>query len=127
MYVVGTTEDHNSAHAINMIESMANRGYVAVSVNYYNSTFGDCGTIGGRAKCMFDASNSSSAVSRLCGRSNASGWVMASHGQVEDGEADHCYMRVGGCVSTLDNYWLHGNYDWSRDPNLDWLTGFTLP
>lgn len=60
-------------------------------------------------------------------RGNGSGWVMASHGQVEDGDAEHCYMRVGGSVEALDNYWMHGSYDWSRDPNLNWLTGITLP
>jgi hypothetical protein len=61
-------------------------------------------------------------------RSNDSGWYMVSHGEVSDGEAEHCYMRNGGCgfnQDRLDSIWTSGGSRWSLEPNLDWLTKFT--
>lgn len=69
---------------------------MAASVNYYNSTVGSCSTIGGRAKCMFDASNSNSAVSKLCARKN----VDCSRGIVVSG------FSQGSIISLLAK-----NYD----------------
>jgi hypothetical protein len=69
------------------------------------------------------ASNSTS-----CLRSNNSGWYVVKHAEVSDGNAEHCYMRHGGCgnnQNTLDQKWLAGTYDWSLKNNLQWLTGFT--
>jgi hypothetical protein len=64
-----------------------------------------------------------------CFASNGSGWYIVKHAEVSDGNADHCYMRAtGGCngsQNSLDQKWLNGTYDWSVDPNVQWLTGFT--
>lgn len=61
-----------------------------------------------------------------CFRANNSGWYMVSGPETDDGTAEHCYMRVGGCVTTsaLDSGWT-GTFLWSLDTNLQWLTGFT--
>ena len=68
-------------------------------------------------------------TSTSCLSSNGSGWYIVKHAEVSDGTADHCYMRAtGGCSgsqNSLDQKWLNGTYDWSVDPNLAWLTGFT--
>jgi hypothetical protein len=70
-----------------------------------------------------------SCTSTSCFASNGSGWYIVKHAEVSDGTADHCYMRAtGGCngsQNSLDQKWLNGTYDWSVDPNLLWLTGFT--
>lgn len=64
-----------------------------------------------------------------CAASNDSGWYMVTHGEVQDGDAEHCYMRVGGCGSTnqntLDQNWQVGTTGGALNYNLDWLTGFT--
>jgi hypothetical protein len=68
--------------------------------------------------------------STSCTRSNNSGWYIVKHAEASDGNADHCYMRAsGGCSgsqSSLDQKWLNGTYSWSLDPNMAWLTGFTV-
>jgi dienelactone hydrolase len=71
VYMVGTWEDHQNASAIAAIEGMASRGYVAATVDYSNSSFGGCSTISSRAKYIFDAMSSSSAIRKLCGRAKA--------------------------------------------------------
>lgn len=71
LYMVGTTESFTNASAIAAITGMANRGYVAATIQYPNSSFGGCSTISGRAKCIFDASSANSAVSKLCSRVKA--------------------------------------------------------
>lgn len=228
VYTVGTSEAYDHASAMTAIHHMAARGYVAATVQYPNSTFGGCSTIGGRAKCIFNAASATSAVSVLCARANAdcskgiavagfsqgsviavlarnynanvraayglgagvqysffdlracmangnhtltndrlrvingevdgfmgsspssvrgqlqeltgrscgsaatscfaannSGWYMVSGFETNDGQADHCYMRVGGCTgNTLDSAWL-STFLWSLDTNLQWLTTFT--
>jgi hypothetical protein len=66
-----------------------------------------------------------------CLQSNGSGWYIVRGTEVQDGTAEHCYMRVGGCSlfpdnqDKLDQNWLNGTGAWSLNPNLDWLTGFT--
>src|SRR5258705_7481618 len=45
IYTVGTTEPYTSSIAIAAIEGMANRGFVAVTVDYPHSTFGNCSTL----------------------------------------------------------------------------------
>jgi hypothetical protein len=230
IYMVGTSETYNNASALAAVDEMAARGYVAATVQYASSTFGDCTTLSARSKCIFDSTSASSAVAALCSRaaadcskgivvagfsqgsilailsknydtrvqaayglgagvqysiynlracvangkrtlssdrlravngeadsfmgssessvrgqlqeltgrsctgtscfaSNGSGWYVVKHAEVSDGNADHCYMRAtGGCngsQNSLDQKWLNGTYDWSVDPNLLWLTGFT--
>jgi hypothetical protein len=62
-----------------------------------------------------------------CLQSNGSGWIIVLNGQVQSGNADHCYMRTNGCFSsatTNDPGWLNGTSAWELNPNLDWLSGF---
>ncbi len=230
IYLVGTSETYNNGSALAAVDEMAGRCYVAATVQYPNSTFGDCTTLTARSKCIFNAASASSAVAALCSRpaadcskgivvagfsqgsilsilsknhdtrvqaayglgagvqyslydlracvangkrtlsstrlravngeadgflgsnetnvrgqlqeltgrsctsssclaSDGSGWYIVKHAEVSDGNADHCYMRAtGGCngsQNSLDQKWLNGTYDWSVDPNLLWLTGFT--
>lgn len=69
------------------------------------------------------------AGSYACMNSNNSGWMIVKNSQVTDGSADHCYMRASGdCLGTqnsLDTNWNNGTANWSKDPNLQWLTNFT--
>lgn len=231
LYMVGTTESYTNAAAMAAVDGMADAGYVAATIQYPNTTFGNCSALSDKAKCIFTPSSANSAVAKLCARakadctkgivvagfsqgsimailaknfdarvqaaygigagvqystydiracvangkrtltsdrlravngeaddfmgknansvraqlqeltgltctstsyscfrSNQSGWVMASHAEVEDGAADHCYMRVGGCLgsqSVLDEGWELGSAPWTVDPNLQWLTTFT--
>lgn len=64
-----------------------------------------------------------------CLQPDGSGWRIVLDTEVQDGHADHCYMRVGGCLAnqnTLDPNWASGYADWTLNANLDWLTKFTL-
>lgn len=64
-----------------------------------------------------------------CLQSNGSGWIIVQDNQVQDGTADHCYMRAsGGCFgsqNSLDSGWQNGSNNWELGANLNWLTGFT--
>jgi hypothetical protein len=61
-----------------------------------------------------------------CLSSGGSGWYLVRHAEVDDGTADHCYMRQGGCSgSRLDLKWRSGSYAYSLVPGLRWLQGFT--
>lgn len=71
LYMVGTTESFTNASAIAAITGMANRGYVAATIQYPNSTFGSCSTISSRAQCIFNPNSTNSAVSKLCARAKA--------------------------------------------------------
>jgi hypothetical protein len=230
IYMVGTSETYNNGSALAAVDEMAGRGYVAATVQYPSSSFGDCTALSARSKCIFDSTSASSAVAALCSRpaadcskgivvagfsqgsilailaknhdtrvqaaygmgagvqysfydlracvatgkralpsdrlravngeadsfmgstessvrgqlqeltgrsctgtscfaANGSGWYIVKHAEASDGNADHCYMRAsGGCngsQNSLDQKWLNGTYDWSVDPNMQWLTGFT--
>lgn len=69
------------------------------------------------------------AGSTACTTANGSGWIIVKNSQVEDGSADHCYMRASGdCFgsqNSLDGNWNNGTANWSKDANLQWLTNFT--
>lgn len=71
VYIGGTGENYNSNWAQAAIDAAVARGMIAVSVQYDNATFGTCGTIGTRAKCIFDAANSNSAIAKVCSRAKA--------------------------------------------------------
>jgi len=63
-----------------------------------------------------------------CFQSNNSGWYIIKDIQLGDLNADHCYMRSGGCVGLLlDSTWRTGTAPWSLRTNLSWLTQFTTP
>lgn len=67
--------------------------------------------------------------STSCLNSNGSGWIVVKNNQVQDGSADHCYMRASGDCSGseggLDSGWNSGTANWALAENLTWLTGFT--
>lgn len=71
IYTVGTTEPYDHSSAMAAVTEMASRGYVAATVEYDNGTFGSCSTLQSRAKCIYDSSRSSSAISRICSRAKA--------------------------------------------------------
>jgi hypothetical protein len=68
-----------------------------------------------------------SSGSTSCLQSNGSGWIIVQNGQTEADDADHCYMRDGGCdasQNSLDTGWESGSSNWELAANLSWLTGF---
>ncbi len=71
VYTVGTTEGYTHASAQAAVDEMVARGYVAATVEYDNASFGSCSTLTSRARCIYDASRSSSAISTLCSRAKA--------------------------------------------------------
>ena len=71
VYVVGTWEDYNNASALEAVRRMAAKGYVAATVEYGNSAFGNCDVIGSKAKCIFDPNSAVSAITQICSRKNA--------------------------------------------------------
>jgi len=231
IWTVGTGESYTDELSTTFVNAMVSRGFVAASVQYNSGTFGSGTTLSRRAKCIYDASSTASAVSKLCARAtadcskgvvvaglsqgsimadlarnfdarvraaygtgdgvkysiydlnsvvangnrslpsdrlrvingnrdtflagsdqtrtsnqkltgfncgstalsclqpNGSGWYIVSDTQVQDGQADHCYMLVGGCTSPTGNdpNWVNGAEPWSMNPNLDWLASFTTP
>ena len=71
IYTVGTTENYDHSSAMAAVQEMAARGYVAATVEYDNGSFGSCSTLTSRARCIYDAGRSSSAIGRLCSRAKA--------------------------------------------------------
>lgn len=71
VHMSGTGEAYNSAWARAAVDAAVARGFVAATVEYNNSSFGSCTTINGRAKGIFDAASTSSAVAKLCSRAKA--------------------------------------------------------
>jgi dienelactone hydrolase len=68
--------------------------------------------------------------STSCLQSNGSGWIIVQNDQTEADDADHCYMRDGGCFASqnsLDSGWKSGSSNWELAANLTWLTQFTTP
>ena len=67
--------------------------------------------------------------STSCMNSNGSGWIIVKNSQVQDGSADHCYMRAtGDCFgsqNSVDAGWKSGTANWQMNANLQWLTNFT--
>jgi hypothetical protein len=71
VYTIGTGETFTNASATAAVASMASRGFVAATVAYNSGSFSGCSTISGKARCIFNAGSSSSAISRLCSRPKA--------------------------------------------------------
>jgi hypothetical protein len=72
LYMVGTKDAYNANGVASVsVDGMANRGYVAASIEYENRRFGDCDQISGKTRCIFDRDSVSSAVGRLCARPSA--------------------------------------------------------
>jgi len=96
-------------------------------INGIKDTFvsGSDGTRGQNKKLTgFDCGSTATS----CLQANGSGWYIVGNAQVQDGEADHCYMTNGGCsASALDSNWLNGTDPWTMNANLNWLQTFTTP
>ncbi|PWU09869.1 MAG: hypothetical protein C5B51_05475 [Terriglobia bacterium] len=56
---------------------------------------------------------------------SGAGWYLVQNSQVTDGNADHCYIDVGGCNDKFDANWLPpAGSNWALKSNLDWLATF---
>jgi hypothetical protein len=66
-----------------------------------------------------------------CLQSNGSGWYIVQNNQVQDGSADHCFMRASGDCSgsqnSLDSGWQNGTDVWELSASLSWLASFASP
>lgn len=71
VYMVGTMENYTNAAAMAAVNKMAAKGYVAATIEYASSAFGDCSAIGAKASCAFNPNSAASAVSQLCSRAKA--------------------------------------------------------
>jgi hypothetical protein len=68
-----------------------------------------------------------SSGSTSCLQSNGSGWIIVQNSETQADDADHCYMRDGGCYASqnsLDSGWKSGSSNWELNANLQWLTQF---
>lgn len=71
IYMVGTSDTYDNAQAMAAVQGMADRGYVAATIQYANSAMGYCNTLNTRSKCIFDQASAQSAVAALCSRDQA--------------------------------------------------------
>jgi hypothetical protein len=81
LYQVGTTETFTNASATAAINGMAQRGYIAATIQYNSGTFTGCAGIQAKEVCIFNPNSATSAISALCGMSQAD----CSHGLVTAG------------------------------------------
>lgn len=91
VYIGGTGESYTSAWGAAALDEAVAKGFVAASVQYDNASFGTCSTIGTRAKCIFNPSNTNSAIAKLCSRAK----VDCSKGIVTGG------LSQGSIISVL--------------------------
>ena len=96
VHIGGTGESYTSNWAMAAVNAAAAKGFVAATIEYDNGSFGTCSTIGTRAKCIFNPSNSNSAIAKLCARAKAD----CSKGIVTGG------LSQGSIISVLSR-----NYD----------------
>jgi cysteine-rich repeat protein len=72
VYLTGTSMNFNGIEAQAFTQRMAQRGFVAATVEYANSTYpSNCTAASSRAQCIFDPTASSSAINAICGRAKA--------------------------------------------------------
>ncbi|MEW6733580.1 MAG: hypothetical protein AB1489_19785 [Acidobacteriota bacterium] len=71
VYTVGTNENFTSSLATAAVNGMAQRGFVAATIQYANGQFGTCSQISGKAECIYDANSATSAITTLCNRPKA--------------------------------------------------------
>jgi hypothetical protein len=90
VYMVGTSESYTHASAVAAITSMADRGYVAATVAYPNSSFGSCSAISAKAQCVFNPNSAASAINALCSRPKAD----CSKGVVVSGFSQGSIMSI---------------------------------
>jgi hypothetical protein len=72
VYTVGTLESITSNGASDAaVAGMADRGFVAASVAYNTQNFAGCSGISGKARCIYDPTSQTSAITQLCSRAKA--------------------------------------------------------
>jgi hypothetical protein len=71
VFTVGTTETFTNTAATQAVQQMAALGFVAATIQYDTSAFGNCSQIGGKAQCIYNPNSASSAISALCSRAKA--------------------------------------------------------
>lgn len=71
VYMVGTNETYTNAAAMAAVNNMAAKGYVAATIEYASSQFGDCSVLSAKSSCAFNPNSATSAVSQLCSRAKA--------------------------------------------------------
>ncbi len=84
VYLTGTGEPYRRSTALLAVKGMAERGFVAATVDYPDDSFGGCGALSPKSKCVFDPDSPTSAVSTLCDRPKADcsrGIVAAGYSQ----------------------------------------------
>ena len=99
LYMVGTNETATNASATAAVQQMAAKGFVAATIAYDSASFNSCGPLQGKAKCIFDPNQPTSAVQVLCSRAKADcskGIVVAgfSQGSVLATQAKNTDPRV---------------------------------
>jgi hypothetical protein len=98
VYTVGTGETFTDTWATTVINDMAAMGFVAASVNYAETQFGNCSQLSAKASCIYTSSSSGSALSQLCARAKAD----CSKGIVVGG------ISQGAVLATLANNFNSG-------------------
>ena len=71
VFLTGTTMPFNGADAQQLTSAMAQRGFVAATVQYDNGSYPSCGAMQTKAKCIWDAANPKSAINAICSRPKA--------------------------------------------------------
>ena len=110
VHIGGTGENYNGAWAQAALDAAVARGFVAATVEYDNASFGTCNTISGRAKGIFNAASTASAIAKICARGKAD----CSKGVVTGG------LSQGSIISVLAK-----NYDGRVRASMGQGTGST--
>jgi len=71
IYTVGTLENDSNGQGLALIDMMAAKGYVAAMVGYSSGLFGSSSYISNKARCIYDATSTKSAIAKICARSKA--------------------------------------------------------
>jgi hypothetical protein len=108
LYTVGTFGQYDGAEADLITREMAARGFVAVSVQYYNFINPSCDTLKNKASCAYNPWQGDSALSTICRRSKADCWKG---------------VTVGGLSQGSQMAILAKNYDWRV--SAAWVMGGT--
>jgi hypothetical protein len=72
VYTVGTLESITSNGAADAaVAGMADRGFVAAAVAYNTQSFSGCAGISDKARCIYNPTSQTSAITQLCSRAKA--------------------------------------------------------
>ena len=71
VFLTGTTMPFNGTEAQALTNAMAERGFVAATVEYDNAQYPACTAMRAKAGCIWNAVSANSAISKLCARDKA--------------------------------------------------------